>query len=772
MTLREKGWLLPPAAICLTLGVLLGRAADSVLWGAGACLLSLPALFLMRSGRRWIAFWVLSLSVGVLSGYLSFHPSLPPEGEYLVRGMITDEIRSGNFDRKSTRLSHVTLDGKAMPGGLYWSWYPDESLPDPLPGDYVTFTAELYHPEGASNPDGYNFREELLRRGMQAAVHGSKNLQSESAPFFSLPGAAARWRYEISCRLITSLGDETGRYAAGMLFGARSLIPSEDRAAFARLGIAHLLSVSGFHVVVLFSLLSFVLQRLSVGRKGIFCVTAFVLGLYCLLCGMNQPVLRASLLLLLAQYGRIRLRPVSPLHLLSAAYLLLVLLSPVQITGVSFQLTFGAMLGIMLISRYLTDLYHPSSPLLRRIWEAFSISLGVQAGILLPQLSVYQQFPLLTFLINPPSVLIGSALIISFWLVLCLLPVPGLVSLLAAPLSAVSGFLLEIVRKLAALPGISLWTPASNWLTVLGVLGVFVALFPVARFRSSFRIFSLLAGLALVIGSLLPTCHSDTEYIQFSAGNADAAILWDQDRIYVYDAGEADGIVSGFLRRRRLTPDAVILSHLHSDHAGGLQSLLDDGIPVPVLYLPEGAEEQVIHENMLALLDKLRRQGTEIRTLKRGDMLSFPSGTLTVLWPEAGRIRPAQDANNYSLVSLLNMKGTTILESADLPGAYDTYAAEPARILKAPHHGSPTSSTSDFLRQVDPEVILLTCRREQRADDYQQALSGAGIVPRLFATARSGAVFIRFTDSGFEATPFLPDRGRQGSIDSDGGITP
>ena len=554
----------------------------------------------------------------------------------------------------------------------------------------------------------------------------------------------------------------------GVLFVACN----ENRAAFARLGIAHLLSVSGFHVAVLFSLLSFVLRRLSVGRKGIFCVTAFVLGLYCLLCGMNQPVLRASLLLLLAQYGRIRLRPVSPLHLLSAAYLLLVLLSPVQITGVSFQLTFGAMLGIVLISRYLTDLYHPSSPLLRRIWEAFSISLGVQAGILLPQLSVYQQFPLLTFLINPPAILIGSALIFSFWLVLCLLPVPALVSLLAAPLSAVSGFLLEIVRKLAALPGISLWTPASNWLTVLGVLGVFAALFPLARFRSSFRIFSLLAGLALVIGSLLPTWHSDTEYIQFSAGNADAAILWDQDRIYVYDAGEADGIVSGFLRRRRLTPDAVILSHLHSDHAGGLQSLLDDGIPVPVLYLPEGAEEQVIHENMLALLDKLRRQGTEIRTLKRGDMLSFPSGTLTVLWPEAGRIRPAQDANNYSLVSLLNLTGTTILESADLPGAYDAYAAVPARILKAPHHGSSTSSTGDFLRQVDPEVVLLTCRKEQRADDYQQALSGAGIVPRLFATARSGAVFIRFTDSGFEATPFLPDRGRQGSIDSDGGMTP
>jgi DNA polymerase-1 len=53
-----------------------------------------------------------------------------------------------------------------------------------------------------------------------------------------------------------------------------------------------------------------------------------------------------------------------------------------------------------------------------------------------------------------------------------------------------------------------------------------------------------------------------------------------------------------------------------------------------------------------------------------------------VLWPEAGRIRPNQDANNYCLVSLLNLKGVSMLHAADLTGLYEPYATAPADILK------------------------------------------------------------------------------------------
>ena len=126
----------------------------------------------------------------------------------------------------------------------------------------------------------------------------------------------------------------------------RSLIPSEDRQAFSNLGIAHILSVSGFHVGVLIGVLA-VLFRLLRLRQGIRIVLySVILFAYAALCGMSQPVIRASLLLLLSAEGRVLNRPRSGIHLLSGVLFIMTLLSPVQVTSASFQLTFCATFGI------------------------------------------------------------------------------------------------------------------------------------------------------------------------------------------------------------------------------------------------------------------------------------------------------------------------------------------------------------------------------------------------------------------------------------------
>ena len=195
----------------------------------------------------------------------------------------------------------------------------------------------------------------------------------------------------------------------------------------------------------------------------------------------------------------------------------------------------------------------------------------------------------------------------------------------------------------------------------------------------------------------------------------------------------------------------MILTHLHTDHAGGLQSLLDDQIPIPVLYLPAGAEEQQIHPDMLSLLSSLRASGTEIRTLGRGDTLSFPSGSLTVLWPQRDKVRPGQDANDYSLVSLLRLRDSTLLHAGDLSGAYEMYTAVPADLLKVAHHGSASSTSADFLRAVSPKAALLSCRQLSRLRSFRER---SGEVP-VYATAACGAITVRFREGGFDLLPFL-----------------
>ena len=757
MTARRRAWLLPPACLLLMAGILLGRGIASPVLPWLACLPAVVAVFLLRGRLRFAACLALSFALGAAAGQMAWHPALPAEGEYQVRGIVSSEIRRGSYGRVQTTLSEVSLNGRPLSSGAYWTFYTDaEELPEAFaPGREVSFRATLYHPEGASNPDGYDFREELLRRGITVGLYGDEDLSFSAPSVFSFAGVTASWRARLSTALIREMGEEAGGYTSALLLGTRSLIPSEDRAAFSKLGIAHVLSVSGFHTGVLVMLLAALFRLLKLRQSLRLVLYAVVLLAYCALCGLNPPVVRASLLLLLAIGGKLLNRPRSGLHLLCATAMLLLLWSPVQLTGISFQLTFAALLGVTLISPYLDSLnpfrWHHRRKIPARLWSSVSFVLGAELGVLVPVLYYYQKLPLLSLLVNLPVSLFVTVLLALDWVTLLLLPVSFLCRLPAAAARLLTSWLVSGVRAVSSLPGITLWTHASTWVTVLGMLAVFFALCRLFRPKPWVRIVSLLSGLAVVCFSLLHLPHKGTEYIQFSVGNADAAVLWDEDDVWVMDTGEDDGVVSGFLRRNRLTPTAVVLTHLHTDHAGGLRSLLDDEIPIPTLYLPSGAEQMQVDEDILALLENLRASGTEIRELSRGDTLSLPSGSLTVLWPEKGKTRPGLNANDASLVSLFSLRGVSFLEAADITGTYENYAAHPADLLKAAHHGSPSSTSLSFISAVNPRAILLPCGRVSRAESFSARV---GEIP-VWSTAESGAITVRFSEGAFTVTPFL-----------------
>ena len=752
MTARQRGWLLPPAAVLLVAGVFFGRGIPAWGWSLAACGAAAASALLLKGRGRYASLLVFCFALGIFAGSIAFHPVLPEEGDYEIRGVVCDEIESGSFGQVRIYLSDVALDGRPLKGGAYWTFYlrKDEELVLE-PGQAVFFQANLYHPRDAENPGGYNFRESLLHRGVVVGLYGRENLTVSDPESFSLSGFCAGIRHRLSLSLTETLGEETGAYASALLLGLRSKISSEDREAFSRLGIAHILTVSGFHVGVLITVLGTLFRLLRL-RQGLrLSLYALMLFSYAALCGMSQPVIRASLLLILFLAGRIQNRPRSGIHLLSASLFIMTLWSPVQVTSASFQMTFCAVFGLFWFAPFLSRFRPLRNRIANRIRDSFVITFGVQLGLLLPELYFFQRLPLLVFLVNLPAMLIASALICVFWITLLLLPVSWASALVSGPLSAVTGFLLSGVRSLASLPGLTLWIPMPTVITVLGVILVFAGCCAFQRIRVSVRSVLAVVGAALVVFSLLPAAHTATEYIQFSAGNADAAVLWDRDKVYVMDTGEADGTLSGFLRARRLTPAAVILTHLHADHAGGLLSLLEDEIPIPLILLPEGADLQDIHPDFPALLRELEAGGTEIRTLGRGDVLPLPSGTLTVLWPERGRVRPGQDANNYSLVCRLSLKGTVLLQTGDISGSYEHYSAVPADLLKAAHHGSPSSTLSAFLTDVSPSAVLLSCRQEKRLTDFRER---AGDVP-VWGTPESGALTVRFDDGSFTVIPFV-----------------
>ena len=752
MNVRERGWLLPPFALCLAAGLLLGRMSNSLLWGLSALILTLPAAVLLRGRLRFCALLALALALGCLRGYTAWHPGLPAEGKARFTGVVTAEVEPLPGGRIRSFLSHVSMDGVPLSTPAYWSFYADEVPAGLTPGKQVSFGGSLYHPGGAQNPGGYDFREELLRRGAAVGLYGAEEIEVSDPSFFSFPGWTASLRHRLSVRLTAALGGEAGGYASAMLLGLRSGIGREDRSAFSRLGIAHVLSVSGFHVGILVSFLALLFRLLHLPQRLRLILYAGVLGLYCALCGFSQPVIRASLLLLLGIAGRILARPRSGLHLLCAAFAGMLLISPVQLTGLSFQLSFGAVLGITLISPFLRSLWDPKRTFFRRIRDGLAAGLGAQLGILIPELAAFHELPLLGLIVNLPMLIVASGWIMLDWIVLLTLPLPFLSPLLCAAAREMTSLLLWGIRGLGSLPGITLWTGAPSAGTVLGLLMLTAALCVLLRLRSRSRVSLAVVGCLIVVLSLVPLPHSTTEYLQFSIGNADAAVLRDRETVWVIDTGYDDGILSDYLHRNRLIPDAVILTHLHADHVNGIAAMMEDGIPIRLCYLPEQAEAAAVHPDVAALLNRLRASGTEIRYLAAGDVLPLPSGSAEVLWPERGRIRPGQDANESCLTLRFELMGVSLLQTGDLDGRYEMYAAAPADLLKVAHHGSESSSSPEFLSSVAPRAALLSCEREERDRRVRERFGG---IP-VYSTALGGQLTVRFSPSAFTVEPFLP----------------
>lgn len=741
-------WLLPLSALALALGILIGREAASLLPGLIALCCAVPAAFMLQNRSRLIAMLACVVSLGCVLGHAAFHPTLPPEGNYRIEGVITDDIHLREDGQVRTVLRSVRLNGESVPAGAYWTYYLAEGEAPPaglIPGMQISFLAEVYHPQEAVNPGDFNFREYLLQQDVRIGVYGCEELTLRPAGFH-LQGMAAALRHRITRQLQSVMGQEAGSYAAALVAGARTNLPDEDKDAFNRLGISHILSVSGFHVGVLAALLRLLLRPFHFSRRRKWFLTGGVLGAYCLLTGLHPPVVRAVLLYLLWGVGALVHRPRVGLHLLAAAWCLLLIASPAQLVSGSFLLSFGAMLGLTVVFPWLKSRRTFRRRWLQRAYEAVCASTAAQLGVLLPQLFIFHEVPLLGLLINPLVIGLSGTIISLCWLVTFLLPLPPLAWLAGQAAALVLSPLLEGVRVLGSMQHTVLWTGQANWLTLLGWA---LLVFSLSYWLFKRRVLACAAGVLVMALSLIPLPPTNPQYIQFSAGNADAALLRDGHRTVVIDTGEDGLALAAYLHEKRLTVDDLILTHLHSDHAGGLAALMEEGIPVKRLYLPDGATAAAIDPGMPLLVEQLQTQGTEVITLARGDEIPLPHGSITVLWPEKGKTRPGKDANESCLVLLIDMMGTSLLHTSDLSGTYEGYAACPADLLKVAHHGSEDSTSAAFLAVVQPKALLLSSGDAERGE-----LIRARIPLPVYHTAEHGALVVAFTPGGFTVTPY------------------
>jgi competence protein ComEC len=218
-----------------------------------------------------------------------------------------------------------------------------------------------------------------------------------------------------------------------------------------------------------------------------------------------------------------------------------------------------------------------------------------------------------------------------------------------------------------------------------------------------------------------------------------------------FDIGEE--VVSQVLWSRGIRRlDAVALSHAHSDHMGGLPSILRNFKPKELWV---GNNPRVAAYT--ALLDEADGLHVDVKTLRAGDALTLGTAQIKVLAPLSDYVPGAEPANNDSLVLHVAYGSVSVLLEGDAEGPIEqAMLGEPgleSALLKVGHHGSTTSTTPEFLARVAPRSAVISCGLHNRyghpREEVLAALQSAKV--RTYSTDINGAVCFQLDSKGVTA---------------------
>lgn len=646
----------------------------------------------------------------------------------------------------------------------------DEGTLDSLDiGDEIEAIGLLSKPSTPGNPGERDYASFLLDRRIRAELRIVKDAKGVTRL------AAGGWSWnrllaDLRARFTTVLKETTPANDVPL---ARALLPGDTAAAgrddwdvFARTGVIHVLAISGQHLVILAGVVWLVLRTLGLPRRwGAWLVLALIV-IYAALTGGRPSAIRAAVMVSIVCGGIIARRPVHLANSFALAWLVVVVINPMDAVSPGSLLSFLSVFTLIWgVGRWLEpverspveQLLHESRPawlnalraVLRWLLVLYAINLALTFANAPLIISAQNVAPPVGILIGPPVILLTTVALLSGFTQLLV----GLVNPLAAlPFGLITALCLSWSKSLVVLadqlPYSSLYLPD---LPVWWMLGFHAFLIATVLFAS--RRLALALMLWTLLGLLTSGTHISNELrVTFlSVGHGGCTVLETPDgRVIVYDAGTMAGpdtvkrVIAPFLWSRGIRRiDELILSHADLDHYNGVPELLRRFPVGQATMTPSFAEKPAreVAEVMLAF----EKHGVPRRVAVAGESFRAGEVTIDVLHPPPGGF--AGSENERSLVLLVSHRKHTLLLTGDLEknGTAMLLATPPRMIdvLMAPHHGSPAAFPDSLAKWASPKLVVVS--RGPRSGNIMQ---------ENWSTWEHGAVTVTSHATGVVAETF------------------
>ena len=763
---RRRRWKLLVSLGGYALGIGLGEYTSLQLPQAALVL----AMILLGSGiwwwryRRLNGLWRVGVILALGLVWTCLRAPVAPQGPWLERpGTITGTVvglRSRERDRTQVvvQVDRVYYPDLEQPSGkvsfkdsplnprpkvllnIYHHGQEGEReiLAGLVPGRRLSWQGALRLPVDSGNRGLFDYRSYLRRQGIvYTASTDLAKLTSGDLQGFMVCRWIHHWRQGILDTIEELFLPAEAAIVKGLVLGDKQDIPQETTLMWQRAGISHLLSVSGIHI----GLVSIFVRRLAAKLGGGGSLTSWVgigaaVGMAAL-AGWSLSALRAcltaTLVVLLARREEESTRKGSSgtdgFSILCIAAWIVLILYPLALFDVGFQLSYSAVLGILLLNSRWHRGQKPS-----RIGASLGISLAAGLGTLPVVAWYFFSVPTLAPLANLVAVpLAGLVLPLSLGAVVG----ANLWTPLARPFAlAATG----LIRALKAVAGVIASVPGSHLLVgqpPLPLILVYIALLLVVlrglerlQFLGSRSRNQLLLALTLAVaGFLLWAPLLQVDYARFSltaidVGQGDSWLVRDGTGLsLLIDGGGSDPRYSSFdvgsritvpyLQRRALARvHGVINTHPHLDHIGGLLTVVET-IPVKVV-VDNGNPGNA--PAAWRLRQGATRWGAQPLTVSPGQRVQIRTQESTVtVW------RPAPEGtvndNDLSLVTKIQSGPWSFLLTGDLERAgiealLNTSGVDlSADVLQIPHHGGRNSLLGPLIRRVNPKLCVISVGR-------------------------------------------------------------
>ncbi|WP_338053297.1 MULTISPECIES: DNA internalization-related competence protein ComEC/Rec2 [Pseudoalteromonas] len=657
-------------------------------------------LFLLLVARYFKPFWLVLLGFifaifAVQVHYSLFYKQIDVKATdsqlVNVRGFVEKQLGRDYFQVQLTQISNHRI-------AKFRIVRANVSIPSPhhssLIGASFSASAKLKPYRSRSNFDNFNNELYAFTRHVQFKGRLSEVVLSE-ATSLGFTEVYRRWLWQKISHF------KLGWLYYTLLSGDKSHISYEDKQTMQRLGLSHMLAISGLHVGIVYGLFFYSSKLLvfSVGFcfkvnkqqwdiNGIHALTGlFGAGCYVLLSGFGVSALRAFTMLAVLVAAYVYAWRVANYRSLLFALCIVLFVNPFSLLNPGLYFSFIAVYAIFVIANSSTDDHLKSRGFVFKL-----LVLQLLLGVILTPLSSFYFYgvslgailtnlifiPLLTFLMLPALLLV----LVILWLNL--------------DISWYHFFDLTVDWLLAQC--INLFAN-SGWLETVPFTWPFLITFYLSMLLGvHFVLWRWLGAIPVLVGALSCALKPDIvwQIDVFDVGHGTSVLVSHHGQGVLYDLGAKyfnsfslfERVVKPYLQKHQLRLSHVILSHSDQDHIGGLKELIDYSGYAPL---------EAFHN-----LDP--HSHCNIKSI------TFNKLTIESLWP----VQTMNSDNNNSCVLRITDGRFSVLLPGDIEHAAERALVEHygeklrSDILLVPHHGSKTSSSWALIQAVSPNIAILS----------------------------------------------------------------